>query len=394
MKPQFENCIRCTICVENCPVFKVNPEYPGPKQAGPDAERFRLDGIETVDRWISLCTQCGRCDYSCPYDVNPSKLILNAQISYVKRNGRSPAQILFSNFDFVSRLASLFAPAANLFTSTKIIRRIMGFFGLRGDIPFPEFRFNTLQRNRKKGHAGNKKAVFFHGCYLNANKPDEGRQMITLLDSFGINITVPKQICCGLPALGNGDLKKARSFALKNSAILNRYIEQGYDIIYSCTSCGHTLIHDYPGILEAPGGEAIANHTYDLYEYLEKHSSFNLIKPLERTVAYHIPCHLRGMGVPYPAERILRRIPGLTLHVYDENCCGFSGSYGFKEKNRNAAERLGKIAAKALNEHNPDIIISDCGACRMQISNYTKAKISDPIEILLLSVKGTLSLSP
>jgi len=70
MKESFENCIRCTICVENCPVFKVNPEYPGPKQAGPDAERFRLDGIETVDKWITHCTQCKRCDFACPYGHN------------------------------------------------------------------------------------------------------------------------------------------------------------------------------------------------------------------------------------------------------------------------------------------------------------------------------------
>jgi len=42
MKASFENCIRCTICVENCPVFKANPEYPGPKQAGPDAEDSAL----------------------------------------------------------------------------------------------------------------------------------------------------------------------------------------------------------------------------------------------------------------------------------------------------------------------------------------------------------------
>ena len=98
MKSSFESCIRCTICVEECPAFKANPEYPGPKQAGPDAERFRLDGIETVDKWITLCTQCKRCDYACPYGVNPSKLILKAQIRYAKENGRTLSQMLFSNW--------------------------------------------------------------------------------------------------------------------------------------------------------------------------------------------------------------------------------------------------------------------------------------------------------
>ena len=35
---KFEHCIRCTICVENCPVFRVNPDFV-PKQAGPTLAR-------------------------------------------------------------------------------------------------------------------------------------------------------------------------------------------------------------------------------------------------------------------------------------------------------------------------------------------------------------------
>ncbi|KZJ79967.1 hypothetical protein AWG94_02280 [Escherichia coli] len=38
----FENCIKCTVCTTACPVSRVNPGYPGPKQAGPDGERLRL----------------------------------------------------------------------------------------------------------------------------------------------------------------------------------------------------------------------------------------------------------------------------------------------------------------------------------------------------------------
>ena len=39
----FESCIKCTVCTTYCPVAKVNPLYPGPKQAGPDGERLRLN---------------------------------------------------------------------------------------------------------------------------------------------------------------------------------------------------------------------------------------------------------------------------------------------------------------------------------------------------------------
>lgn len=399
MKESFENCIRCTICVENCPVFKVNQEYPGPKQAGPDAERFRLDGIETVDKWITHCTQCKRCDFACPYGVDPSKLILNAQIRYVSKHRKTLPQLLFSNFHYIARLGSLFSVITNFITSLGIVRRLFKLIGLRSDIPFPKFRFKTLQRfrdksvrspsllsNKNTNRPKERKAAFFHGCYLNSNAPDEGRMIIAILEHFGIKVAVPDQVCCGLPALGNGDLVKAKGFAKKNSKEFAKYVNEGWDILYSCTSCGHTLIYDYPEILETEEGELISKNTWNLYEYLlmlkqEGQIDFNF-KPLQKIISYHIPCHLRGRGVPYPAVKIFKEIPDLKVHIQDINCCGFSGSYGFKEKNKETTETLGRIAVESLEDHDPDIIISDCGACRMQISNFTNTKIIDPIQVM------------
>ena len=427
MKSSFENCIRCTICVENCPVFKVNPEYPGPKQAGPDAERFRLDGIEIIDKWITHCTQCKRCDYACPYGVDPSKLILNAQIRYISGNRRTLPQVLFSNFHYIARLGSLFSIITNFITSLGIIRLLFKLIGLRSDIPFPLFRFKTLQRFRKKAvktpysddsritewaedsesnrkqndinpenpapvdriminRPRVRKAAFFHGCYLNSNAPDEGRMIIAILEHFGIRVAVPDQVCCGLPALGNGNLVKAKGFAKKNSKEFAKYVNEGWDIIYSCTSCGHTLIYDYPEILDTDEGNLISESTWNLYEYLlllkdEEQIKFDF-KALNRMISYHIPCHLRGRGVPYPAVKIFNEIPGVEIYIQDENCCGFSGSYGFKEKNKETTDTLGKIAVESLLEPEPDVIISDCGACRMQISNFTDTRMMDPIQVI------------
>jgi len=138
MRPTFEHCIRCTICVENCPVFKVNPEYPGPKQAGPGAQRFRIDGEKSIDKWINMCTQCRRCEQVCPYEVNPAELILKAQIKYTKENKKELLKLMFANYFHIGKLASVFAPIANFFTSSKPGKYLMGLIGLRKDIPFPK----------------------------------------------------------------------------------------------------------------------------------------------------------------------------------------------------------------------------------------------------------------
>lgn len=385
MRQTYEHCIRCTICVENCPVFKVNPAYPGPKQAGPDASRFRLEGEKKVDKWISLCTQCRRCSQVCPHGVDPASLILKAQIEYTEDNGAAPTQLLFSNFHGISRLASTFAPIANFATSLTVVKKIMKLAGLRDDIPFPKFSFKTMQRKKVKPVAGKRKAVFFHGCYLNGNAPDTGRVMIEIMQSLGVEVIVPDQVCCGLPALGNGNEKKALRFAEKNARVFAEKVREGYDILYSCTSCGHTLIHNYPELL-GDQGKLISENSWNLYEYMVMLIEEGQVKlkgkEVKKTVAYHIPCHLKGTGKPYPALNIFKAVPGLDIHIMDENCCGFSGSYGFKKKNRETTDKLGRLAAGALLKVNPDVIISDCGACRMQIENFTDVPVRDPADVL------------
>jgi len=390
MKATYEHCIRCTICVENCPVFKVNPDYPGPKQAGPDAMRFRIHSEDKVDKWISLCTQCRRCEQVCPYDVKPASLILESQIAYVKKNGAVPTQVMFSNFHFISHLASFFAPVANFATSLGIVKKMMKLIGLRDDIPFPKFSFNTMQRKKIKPVKGIRKAAFFHGCYLNANAPDTGRNIVKLMQDLGVEIIVPEQVCCGLPALGNGNEKKASSFARKNAAVFAEKVAEGYDILYSCTSCGHSLIHSFP---EQAGtqGKIVADNSWNIYEYLEKLIEEEQItlrqQDVKKTISYHVPCHLKGTGKPYPFLNLFKTLPGIEIHAIDDNCCGFSGSYGFKKKNRDTTDKLGRIAVNALLEPQPEVIISDCGACRMQIENFTDVQVCDPVEILRESLK-------
>lgn len=388
MSAEFEHCIRCTLCVENCPVFKVNPAYPGPKQAGPDSERFRLSGNGSVDEWIKLCTQCKRCEVACPYGVNPAETILKAQLKYADEHGKVPVNLLFANNHYLGILGSLFAPIANLTTKLWITKKFFNLTGIATYLSFPKFYFRSLSKGRgTKNKGGQPKVVFFHGCFLNNNQPALGRAMIELLTGLGIEVVVPRQICCGLPALGNGDKATARRMAKKNTRILTGYIDKGYDVIYACTSCGLTLMHDYPGILAIPGADKLAENVYNLHEYILKLIEDGRIapefQPVERHIAYHVPCHLRAAGQGYPAVNLLRRIPGLKLTVLDDNCCGLSGSYGFKLKNAPTAIKLGQAAAKAITDSGAEAFISDCGACRMQLGHFSKLPALDPSEILM-----------
>jgi glycerol-3-phosphate dehydrogenase subunit C len=276
---KYEHCIRCTICVENCPVFRVNPEFPGPKQAGPDAQRFRNDREKSAEEWVLLCSQCKRCEMACPCGVEPAQIILRAQQRYGLEHPHTAAHLLFANNYYLSTLGSITAPLANRFAATKIGKKIFRRMGIATYIPFPKFSFKTLRGEKKTRSREARKVAFFYGCFINFYRPDIGKKIIRMLQSFKIDVVLPPQWCCGLPALGNGNLVLARSFARKNIASLSNYIDAGYDVIYTCTSCGLCLLHDYQGILEIPEAKKIAENSYDLHEYVLKLITEREIKP-------------------------------------------------------------------------------------------------------------------
>ena len=80
--------------------------------------------------------------------------------------------------------------------------------------------------------------------------------------------------------------------------------------------------------------------------------------------------------------------------ILDDNCCGLAGSYGFKKKNQQTAEKLGTIAASAIKALEPEILISDCGACRMQLGHYTGLPALDPSEVIIASLEKGATKKP
>ena len=267
--------------------------------------------------------------------------------------------------------------------------------GIATYIPFPKFRFRKLSWKKRTPNRRSRKVAFFYGCFINFYRPDIGRKIIQLLKSFNVDVVLPPQWCCGLPALGNGNLQLARSFALKNTASLSNYIDAGYDILYSCTSCGLCLLHDYQDIMDIPKAKKIAENTYDLHEYILKLVDDNYIKPqfqeVRRKLAYHIPCHLRALGIGYPAAKLMSLIPGLECEIIDDNCCGLSGSYGFKKSNEAAAIQIGNRAVARIKKTGAAAIVADCGSCRMQLGGLSGLATLDPAEVLSEALGITLA---
>ncbi len=121
---RFESCIKCTVCTTTCPVSRVNPRYPGPKQAGPDGERLRLKDGALYDEALKYCINCKRCEVACPSDVKIGDIIQRARAQYGQQKPTLRDAIL-SHTDLMGTLSTPFAPLVNAATGLKPVRRLL-----------------------------------------------------------------------------------------------------------------------------------------------------------------------------------------------------------------------------------------------------------------------------
>ena len=387
-KNNADVCIRCATCMAVCPVSRVTPLFPGPKQAGPGAERFRRPDDSSVDDWIDLCIGCHLCDMACSSGVNISELNLIAKAKYLDEKGRPFRDGLLTHPYLLGPLGSFFSSIVNRLLRNSAVRWLLDtFLKIERRRELPGYQSPTFRQWFKEHHSkGDKKVAYFYGCYTNTNEVDVGKATVQALEANGFEVLLPPQRCCGIPMLGNGDFKGARKMGLWNVPSFLNTIRSGSDIIFSSTSCGHMIKHEYSRLLAIPGSEEVAKHTFDLFDFLRNlKESRNLnmdFKKLPLKVAYFAPCHLRSLGIGLPALEILRLIPGLQIDNIEADCCGLGGTFGFKKEKYQISEEIGRDLAEAINRLKPEIVLSDCEGCRMQIRHLTGLKVLHPIQIL------------
>jgi glycerol-3-phosphate dehydrogenase subunit C len=132
----------------------------------------------------------------------------------------------------------------------------------------------------------------------------------------------------------------------------------------------------------------VAEHTFDLGEYLLKLYRANSVTPFsaprpERLV-YFAPCHQREQNVGQPYLELLRLIPGLSIEAIDGNlyCCGMAGIMGFKREFHEESLQIGQPLMDKIAKIEPDGIVTDCLSCRLQFQQTTRYPVFHPLEIM------------
>lgn len=386
----FENCIKCTVCTTYCPVAKVNPNYPGPKQAGPDGERLRLKDPSLYDDALKYCTNCKRCEVACPSNVKIGDIIQRAKANYSTQRPKIRDAIL-SNTDIMGTLSTPFAPVVNAIVGLKPVKKVLD-VALKIDHrrELPKYSFGTFRQWYKKQAAEqqqyDEQVAFFHGCFVNYNHPDLGKDVIKVFNAMDIGVQLLKrEKCCGVPLIANGFIKQAKRQAQVNADSLNEMIlERNIPVVATSSTCAFTMRDEYPhvlGIDTTPVRENIELVTRYLFRLFDKGRELKL-QSLPLRVAYHTPCHMEKMGWTSYTLELLRRIPGLDLVVLESQCCGIAGTYGFKKENYQTSQNIGSSVFQQIEESGVDLVVSDCETCKWQIEMSTSKKCEHPITLL------------
>ena len=402
--PYFDEamkCIRCGSCANVCPSYGVlgghvfGHIYTGP--IGAILTSFYHDDKRAMEI-LSLCCGCKACSEICPADIELSELIadiygglrfkygLNTVRSSIYANilarpktlkgAAKIGSLVLKSVERSSRLRSKLTPKKHDF-------RVL---------PLPKSKsFSAVFKERlepqQKKVDGKGRVFFYPGCAIEYLYPEVGLSMARLLNRVGLSVSIPdRMVCCGFPAVHDGDRVAAKKIIRQNAF----YLPEGDDFDYFlvlCPTCGTTVKSLFSQFtLDMP-------KEYEKIKRMEKKilNFSKLLDELGLTVktkgdilfTYHIPCH-QNRGLHFSGEGFLKKIlPRFYVPMRDKDrCCGFGGSFSIDYPEVSKAILDKKI--DSIVSTNASVVVTECPGCIMQIRGGIM-KRGLPIEVLHLS---------
>jgi len=395
----LDQCLKCNICTSVCPVAAVTDLFPGPKYTAPQAGRFRHPGEPTADISVDYCSGCRVCNQACPTGVKIAEMNARARAAIVQQ-GKVPLlrrirNNIIARSETVGKVGQPIAPLANFVLNLRPARWLAeAVLGIGRQAPLPRFAkecFTTWFAHHTPQNKSISDVVYFHGCSSEYFEPHVGRAAIRVLERNGFRVIVPRQNCCGLPLLSNGEFPAARAYHSRNVAYLREYASAGIPIVGTSTSCTLTLKEEASDLLDMhdPDARRVSEQTFDINEFLLNALANGQLQPGEYPISldliYHAPCQYRAHRLGYPALEILKLIPGLSVNNSRADCCGIAGTYGIKVEKFHIAMAVGKSLFEQVKETGAPLAICDSETCRWHIAKATGVPCVHPIELLAVS---------
>jgi FAD/FMN-containing dehydrogenase/Fe-S oxidoreductase len=404
-------CNRCGECrtqtpkLRMCPIFRFMPSEEASPRAKANLLRGVLTGtlelgVLTSDEFkaiADLCVHCHSCRFECPAGVDIPRLARESKAAYVAVNGISPAEWAMTRLDLLGSLGGLIAPAANWALANRQMRWLLEkTLGIAQGRKLPRvasrnfLRRAARRRLTRPARRGGQKVLYFLDVYANYFDPQLAEALVAVLEHNGIAVYVhPDQRQAAMASIACGALDHARRTAEHNVAILAESVRQGYHVIASEPAAALCLTHEYPQLVDDDDARLVAAHSSEAGGFLWKMHTLGQLqldfKPLNLTVGYHTPCHLRALQIGSPGENLLGLIPGLRVQHIEAGCSGMAGAFGLLHENYRSSLRAGLKLISRLRHPDIQAGVTECSPCKMQMEQGTTKPTIHPIKLLALS---------
>jgi glycerol-3-phosphate dehydrogenase subunit C len=217
-----------------------------------------------------------------------------------------------------------------------------------------------------------RKAVLYATCFGNYNETAVGIATRAVLARNGVATEVVYPRCCGMPLLEQGRVAEVADNARTVAAAMQDWIAKGYDIVALVPSCALMLKFEWPLLLPDDAQvKTLATATYDISEYVvdiaKKEGLAPGMQPVPGGVTLHMACHARAQNMGQKAAEMLRLLPEPDVAVV-ERCSGHGGSWGFKQEFFDVALKVGRPAARQMNDAGKAFITSECPLAGMHLA--------------------------
>ncbi len=233
------------------------------------------------------------------------------------------------------------------------------------------------------------KVVLFPTCSVEWNRPEIGQAAVAVLEKNRVEVAVAYPLCCGMPLFDVGDVAGADEARRTFVAAMKGWAEKGYTIVTPGPSCSLMVKKEYPW-LAARGGAPdadtalVAKSTRDLFEFLAELRAKGLLAldfpKAPKSIAYHLPCHLKVQNMGFKSRDILAATGAVVTMV--EKCSGHDGTWAMKAEYFGESMKVGQKLFDGLAAAQADVIASDCALAGIQIHQGMDVPVKHPIEVL------------
>jgi glycolate oxidase iron-sulfur subunit len=371
-----QRCVKCGLCLPHCPTFQLTGNEA-------DSPRGRISLMQMLDQpesdWspglfkhLDQCLLCHACEAMCPSDVPYDGLMDLARERLEPRRHRSLAQRLVR----AAGLGLLTTGSGRRITAVLLgavravgVQRLMRLPGMPARVrrlmtlipaPVPHGAPpEDVAASARRGQVN-----LFTGCTGELFDRTTLRSTRHLLGRLGYRVVTPDgQGCCGALHQHNGEPRKAGQLAAANRAAFGA----NADPVVTCASGCCAQLRNYSGLY--PGADAFSQRVTDIMAFIAEHPAGALrLKPLQATVALHLPCTQRNVLGQDALLRVLGWIPGLELKIVNPEggCCGAAGSYMLAQPE--LADRLGAAMVEQVLATDARILLTTNIGCSLQLA--------------------------